>query len=390
MGPYDHCLGRIAILHTRVLVLQDHHKTLQKIFQGLNGDEALQRLEKLKQNPYFLIKDIHEDGQLNYEAIKELSAPVQDPVAFDHVTWYFKLNAMEKYHTLSCKNGDFSIDSQPITEAEMAFIVDSLNQGRGELKYAALDKSIAFMADEFSTLRKDENQKPTPSNPEPNLTPESALQHLKALEDAGHLHPSVGAVLRRQIFEDTRAPGVGNRYAYEEFNKKRKPGVYASLDMNGLKHLNDNFGHEVGNKAIAAFGNALRETANEVGTEHSKVFLTGGDEAMAHFSTPEHAHLFSRKLANRLSSIPPIHGAHQISTSIGLGMDPESADKSMYLAKRNKFKPEGLRVTPTGELDTRNSELAFHPSQTPSFAHSMLPGSEGPVDLGMPDATKPK
>ena len=74
---------------------------------------------------------------------------------------------------------------------------------------------------------------------------------------------------------------VQNRNAYEEHLKKlRKPSANLSritvivVDVNGLKEINDNYGHFGGDDAIKTVAKALRET---IGAK-ADIYRIGGDE----------------------------------------------------------------------------------------------------------------
>lgn len=74
---------------------------------------------------------------------------------------------------------------------------------------------------------------------------------------------------------------VQNRNAYEErLRKLRKPNANLSritvivIDINGLKEINDGFGHFCGDDAIKSVAMALRET---IGAK-ADIYRIGGDE----------------------------------------------------------------------------------------------------------------
>jgi diguanylate cyclase (GGDEF)-like protein len=72
---------------------------------------------------------------------------------------------------------------------------------------------------------------------------------------------------------------VGNRTAYEEKLKSienRKEGKFGivMLDVNNLKIVNDNFGHEMGDKLIRYASDLIKDTFGKIG----KVYRIGGDE----------------------------------------------------------------------------------------------------------------
>ncbi len=73
--------------------------------------------------------------------------------------------------------------------------------------------------------------------------------------------------------------GLLNRRAYgEELNKFKDnfPSdiICVSMDLNGLKNVNDNMGHEAGDELISEAARLIRESFGKYG----KIFRTGGDE----------------------------------------------------------------------------------------------------------------
>lgn len=83
--------------------------------------------------------------------------------------------------------------------------------------------------------------------------------------------------------------GLFNRRAYEEaIRQLEEPPmmpnlVYASVDVNELKAVNDNLGHIAGDELICGAAQCLKETFGPYGS----VFRTGGDEFTAIFSADE-------------------------------------------------------------------------------------------------------
>ena len=74
--------------------------------------------------------------------------------------------------------------------------------------------------------------------------------------------------------------GLLNRHAYEKDLKKLKGSslaedlVYISFDVNGLKNVNDNLGHEAGDELLRG----AAECISRVFSTHGRVYRTGGDE----------------------------------------------------------------------------------------------------------------
>lgn len=75
--------------------------------------------------------------------------------------------------------------------------------------------------------------------------------------------------------------GIANRSHYEkymgELNDKNDDFCVISIDLNGLKSINDNLGHLVGDKYLLEFGNVLKESIGDDGF----IARIGGDEFVA-------------------------------------------------------------------------------------------------------------
>jgi diguanylate cyclase (GGDEF)-like protein len=163
----------------------------------------------------------------------------------------------------------------------------------------------------------------------------------KQLEDA-----------RRESTTDALT-GIGNRKLFDTmvqraiqmFSLSRQPVVLLMIDMDKLKMVNDMYGHQAGDTAIATLGTAL-----------SKVFLRqsdvlcryGGDEfaAILHNTDWKMAQTLARRLQDTLTQLPAPHPAMEFSIGASVGvaqLEPledhetwkERADKALYKAKQN-------------------------------------------------------
>ena len=125
------------------------------------------------------------------------------------------------------------------------------------------------------------------------------------------------------------------------WQRYRTPVAIAMIDMDGLKRINDRFGHEEGSRAIAALGKLLRD-----GTRETDISVRyGGDEfvvLMPHATLAEGMAFAERTLA-RLASIRTPDGG-RLAASIGVassataGVDTllellGKADEAAYRAK---------------------------------------------------------
>ena len=119
-----------------------------------------------------------------------------------------------------------------------------------------------------------------------------------------------------------------------------------SLDLNGLKQVNDNDGHPAGDKLIKSFADALSKVFSRKGD----CFRTGGDEFLAIFDSIDRDELddLLRKLDNLLLELdekdPDVN--HSVSYGYAFRSETEEqdvhsvfmlADKKMYDAKRKHY-----------------------------------------------------
>lgn len=102
------------------------------------------------------------------------------------------------------------------------------------------------------------------------------------------LHSDTENRLLYESFND-KLTGLYNRRAYEDdlLNYPEVPAesdfIYASIDINGLKQINDTLGHAAGDELICGASDVLKKTFCSYG----KVFRTGGDEFVAMFFTDD-------------------------------------------------------------------------------------------------------
>lgn len=149
--------------------------------------------------------------------------------------------------------------------------------------------------------------------------------------------------------------GFYNRRAYEEaVNEYRKNGimgpfVYVSIDINGLKIINDTIGHEAGDELISGASKCIRQLFEPFG----KIYRIGGDEFIALLKVD----------TNKLETIKDKfqktcdawHGklVNTLSVSCGYVCTEEYpelalheiailADKKMYEAKSQYYKKSGV------------------------------------------------
>lgn len=143
--------------------------------------------------------------------------------------------------------------------------------------------------------------------------------------------------------------GLHNRHFLKEqlvllqslAERHRQPYAAIALDVDGLKQVNDTFGHEMGDLALRGFANVLKRTirTSDVGVR------TGGDEFLV--LVPHGGLEDAQILAERLRSAVDLHGRSEPHTAVtvsagvaawrtGRTADQvlEAADAMLYAAKR--------------------------------------------------------
>lgn len=149
--------------------------------------------------------------------------------------------------------------------------------------------------------------------------------------------------------------GLYNRRAYED-DLRHYPDVpnepnfvFASIDVNGLKVVNDTLGHAAGDELIKGAAMCLKRTLEAYG----KVYRTGGDEFVAIFFADE-AHL--KSVAKDLESMTSEWKGEfvsELSMSVGyvtkrefanmtVSELSEIADQRMYDAKTKHYAKKGV------------------------------------------------
>ncbi len=159
--------------------------------------------------------------------------------------------------------------------------------------------------------------------------------------------------LYQQAYTD-KLTGIGNRRAYEDKKEEIESGgikedlIYVVFDLNGLKAVNDNAGHDAGDVF-------LRETAKLIKNAFEKygfVFRTGGDEFVALLSVTKDEFEGAKTFFEQSIEEYNKNGEVQVSVSMGFSeFGPKEnvglvelarqADKMMYAQKALYYSESG-------------------------------------------------
>ena len=138
--------------------------------------------------------------------------------------------------------------------------------------------------------------------------------------------------------------GLLNRQAfYDDCNLYNKSiEAAASLDMNGLKDLNDSLGHEAGDKALKEIGECMFKASNE----KTLVYRVGGDEFIILFMHSDEKVIKDavKKIASDVAE-----AGYSISTGYALRGPKDTiedvvreSDKLMYQEKADYYRSKGM------------------------------------------------
>ena len=191
------------------------------------------------------------------------------------------------------------------------------------------------------------------------------------------------AEMRKALLTSEKT-GLGNRRAWEEAQKKAPKAVKVSMDVDSLKWVNDNLGHEAGDALLAHMGDALR--AAGLGED---AFHTSGDEFLAHGDTTEGMEASLEKVYNYLRDNPIVaikaNGEGVRITggfSYGTGPDIASAEAGLQAHKAQReqsgeraqrgAEPPGVRPAKS-ELQGTQNRGQVHPEPKAQAGEEVAP-----------------
>ena len=162
------------------------------------------------------------------------------------------------------------------------------------------------------------------------------------------------AAVYQRLSQEDCLTGLANRRSFDEYmtSLETAPNTEGNtalifLDLNGLKHVNDQFGHNVGDELIIAAARCIEGTFSEMGT----CFRIGGDEFAVILpnppGTPEDWQNLLEESVRRHNQM----ARHQLSIACGASLLRDEhgqtkrlsdwkyeADQSMYACKQRQMK----------------------------------------------------
>lgn len=148
-----------------------------------------------------------------------------------------------------------------------------------------------------------------------------------------------------QVYKIDTLTGLLDRRSYErEIEKlKNNPLVFINIDLNGLKDINDTFGHTEGDKALCSLGTVLLHTSRN----KYRVYRLGGDEflVLGIRKTLEEADEFMAKAKEELSKTKyaAAFGSAMYLPGDNIEEIYAKADEAMYKEKKKLKEDSKLR-----------------------------------------------
>lgn len=203
----------------------------------------------------------------------------------------------------------------------------------------AIDKNVGWLRITFITVETDSDK-----------VPEKVIIATQVINDDKKREEELAIEAHRD-----ELTGLLNRRSYENDLliypdvPPEKDFVYAAIDINGLKTVNDEFGHAAGDDLIKGAAECLKRTLGNYG----RVYRTGGDEFVSmFFADKEHLDSVLEDLEKTTSEWQG-ELVTSLTVSIGCATKQEFqnetvlemakiADKRMYLAKSKFYSQKGI------------------------------------------------
>lgn len=139
---------------------------------------------------------------------------------------------------------------------------------------------------------------------------------------------------------------AGTNAIQSSIDKCKANKAFCLLDIDKFKSINDQYGHQVGDKVLKEFGNAIKKSLYD----NDIAMRLGGDEFiifLKNISTKDQIKSFLNKLCKTINNINIEELDYSVAFSIGIKFVDDdstfdslyaSADKNMYIAKRDNDK----------------------------------------------------
>jgi GGDEF domain-containing protein len=205
------------------------------------------------------------------------------------------------------------------------------------------------------------------------------------------IHPKVGEAFKslsdEEAFKKIHQTETG-LLTYDAFKQLPEAKFQGSLDLNGIKEINDKFGYEQGNDVLAEFETVVKLVAQEMGFEPD-VAHKSGDEYLTQHDDGEKLSAFWLAVRDKIGTLKH-EGFNKdgepeivpLTISVGLDRTKENAEHRLQEAKQESKAGAGnllerrssIRTWVDAGAEAGGNEEGSGSGQT--FHQSGLPGSE--------------
>ena len=152
---------------------------------------------------------------------------------------------------------------------------------------------------------------------------------------AANLRFKAEAIVYQRLSQEDRLTGLANRRGFEKSLTNLETSLDSCgnmallfMDLNGLKYVNDQFGHNVGDELIIAAARCIEAAFSEMGT----CYRIGGDEFAALLPDPEGSEADWQKRLEDAIRLYNQDARHRLSIACGASLLRDEAGRSKRLS----------------------------------------------------------
>ena len=273
---------------------------------------------------------------------------------------------------IDAQMGELAEESQAVNEGVPGTGIDIAESAK-ELG----GKSGGELGKEEAGARKEERREGSPFKPAKPFVP--GMDRRKDPETRKRVADMSPEERSQALLTDTLT-GLSNKRAYEE---RERLSVQSSIDVDGLKYVNDTFGHEAGNQLLKKVGDAIRQAAGENPSYHFH-----GDEFVLEGNSPEEISDIVSRARDILAKEPLSFEKDGKKTSYTAGFSYGTAG-TLDAADQEMLKDKAQRKIIRGELPPGTDNQKFDPEGNilRTYTKSKFPEADALFDL-FPETAK--
>lgn len=177
---------------------------------------------------------------------------------------------------------------------------------------------------------------------------------------AANLRFKAEAIVYQRLSQEDRLTGLANRRGFEKCLTDLETGsdncgnmALIFMDLNGLKYVNDQFGHNVGDELIIAAARCVEAAFSEIGT----CYRIGGDEFAAILPDPEGNEEDWRKRLEDSVRLYNQDARHRLSIACGASLLRDEAGRSKRLSDWKFEADQAMYACKRQQKDQQSTEF---------------------------------